>query len=140
MVFSCLLKSGMNIVIKLFFKLVRIILGPVMLLKEKLTKPQGMLRNSTAQMLVDQDCQSLVLYHYKTCPFCMRVRHEIARLSLNIQRVDAQPPGADRDALTCEGGQTKVPCLRITDTAGSSQWLYDSDKIIGYLQGRFARG
>ena len=140
MVFSCLLKSGMNIVIKPFFKLVRIILGPVMLLKEKLTKPQGVLRNPTAQMLVDQDCQSLVLYHYKTCPFCMRVRHEIARLSLNIQRVDAQPPGADRDALTCEGGQTKVPCLRITDTAGSSQWLYDSDKIIGYLQGRFARG
>ena len=138
MVFSDPLKLGMNIIIRTFFKVVRVILGPVMLFKEKLTRPQGITRMPAAQTLADQDCQSLVLYHYKTCPFCMRVRNEMARLSLNIQRVDAQPPGADRDALKCEGGQTKVPCLRITDTAGSSQWLYDSDKIIGYLQGRFA--
>ena len=128
----------MKIIMKPFFKLVRIILGPVVLLKDKLTKPKGVLRSPAAQTLVDQACQSLVLYHYKTCPFCMRVRHEIARLSLNIQHVDAQPSGADREALTREGGQTKVPCLKITNTAGSSQWLYDSDKIIGYLQGRFA--
>ena len=128
----------MKIIMKPFFKLVRIILGPVVLLKDKLTKPKGVLRSPAAQTLVDQACQSLVLYHYKTCPFCMRVRHEISRLSLNIQHVDAQPSGADREALTREGGQTKVPCLKITNTAGSSQWLYDSDKIIGYLQGRFA--
>ena len=69
----------------------------------------------------------------------MKVRHEMTRLSLNIQRIDAQPTGVNRDTLTREGGQTKVPCLKITDTAGKSQWLYDSDKIIGYLQGRFAK-
>ena len=139
MVFSDPLKLGMKIIIRTFFKVVRIILGPVMLLKEKVTRPEGIIRAPAAQTLTDQDCQSLVLYHYKTCPFSMKVRHEMSRLSLNIQRVDAQLPGADSDALTCEGGQTKVPCLRITNTAGSSQWLYDSDKIIGYLQGRFAR-
>lgn len=129
----------MKIIIKSFFKLVRIILGPVMLLKEKLTRPQGITRTQVAQMRTDQDCESLALYHYKTCPFCMKVRHEMARLSLNIQRIDAQPLGADRDTLTRQGGLTKVPCLRITDTLGKSQWLYDSDKIIGYLQGRFAK-
>ena len=137
MVFSGPLKLGMKIIIRTFFKAVRIILGPVMLLKEKLTRPQGIIRTPAAQTLADQDCQSLVLYHYKTCPFCMRVRHEMARLSLNIQRVDAQPPGADRDALTCEGGQTKVPCLRIFHASGKREWLYDSDKIIAYLQSRF---
>jgi hypothetical protein len=31
-----------------------------------------------------------------------------------------------------------VPCLRITDADGRSQWLYDSEKIVGYLRGRFA--
>ena len=129
----------MKIIIRIFFKVVRIILGPVMMLKEKMTRPQGIIRTATAQALADQDCQSLVLYHYKTCPFCMKVRHEITRLSLNIQRIDAQPTGVNRDTLTREGGQTKVPCLKITDTAGKSQWLYDSDKIIGYLQGRFAK-
>ena len=128
----------MKIIIRTFFKTLRIVLGPVMLLKEKLTRPQGIVRSQTAQKSADLQCQSLLLYHYKTCPFCMKVRQETARLSLNIQRVDAQPPGADRDALTREGGQTKVPCLKITDAAGKSLWLYDSDKIVAYLRGRFA--
>ncbi len=128
----------MKILIRYFFKTIRVILGPVMLLKDKLTRPPGVVRPPAAQALVDQDCQSLVLYHYKTCPFCMKVRHEIARQSLKIRHVDAQPPGIDRDTLTREGGQTKVPCLKITDASGDSQWLYDSEKIIGYLQGRFA--
>ena len=128
----------MKIITRTFFKSVRIILGPVMLLKEKLTRPEGILREPAEQMLVNQDCQKLVLYHYKTCPFCMKVRHEIARLSLNIQHVDAQPLGSDRDTLTREGGQTKVPCLKIVDAAGNNQWMYDSKTIIGYLQSRFA--
>ena len=128
----------MKIIIRTFFKTLRIILGPVMLLKEKLTQPKGIVRLQASRQSADLQCQSLALYQYKTCPFCMKVRHEIGRLSLNIQHIDAQPPGADRDALTREGGQTKVPCLKITDAAGNCQWLYDSEKIIGYLRGRFA--
>jgi len=127
----------MKILIRYFFKTLRILLGPVMLLKEKLTKPKGIVRLEAAQQSVDQQCQSLALYQYKTCPFCMKVRKEMASLSLNIQKIDAQPPGAERDTLTREGGQTKVPCLKITDAAGKSQWLYDSEKIVGYLRGRF---
>ena len=127
----------MKILIRYFFKTLRILLGPVMLLKEKLTKPKGIVRLDAAQQSVDQQCQSLALYQYKTCPFCMKVRKEMASLSLNIQKIDAQPPGAERDTLTREGGQTKVPCLKITDAAGKSQWLYDSEKIVGYLRGRF---
>ena len=127
----------MKIIIRYFFKTLRIILGPVMLLKEKLTRPKGIVRSEAAQQSADMQCQNLALYQYKTCPFCMKVRQEMTRLSLNIQRVDAQPPGADRDILTREGGQTKVPCLKITDASGKSQWLYDSEKIIGYLRGRF---
>jgi glutathione S-transferase len=90
------------------------------------------------QETVDRQCQSLTLYQYKTCPFCIKVRQEISRLSLKIQRIDAQPEGADRQALLAGGGQAKVPCLRITDSAGKSQWLYDSEKINAYLRGRFA--
>ena len=128
----------MKIIIRTFFKTLRIILGPVMLLKEKLTRPKGIVRPAAAQQSADLQCQSLALYQYKTCPFCMKVRQEMARLSLNIQRIDAQPPSLARDELTREGGQTKVPCLKITDAAGKSQWLYDSEKIVGYLRGRFA--
>ncbi|MDB5891592.1 MAG: hypothetical protein JWP47_2423 [Polaromonas sp.] len=128
----------MKIIIRTFFKFVRMILGPVMLLKEKLTRPQGMVRAQAAQQDVDLQCKSLALYQYTTCPFCIKVRHEIHRLSLDIRRIDAQPVGPDRHALATEGGQAKVPCLKITDATGHSHWLYDSEKIVGYLRQRFA--
>jgi len=130
----------MKIIIRTFFKTLRVLLGPVMLLKEKLTQPKGVVRAQAAQEQVDQQCQSLTLYQYKTCPFCIKVRQEISRLSLKIQRIDAQHEGADRQQLLQCGGQAKVPCLRITDHAGDSQWLYDSEKITAYLRGRFVQG
>ena len=128
----------MKFFVRIFFKTLRIVLGPVMLLREVLTRPKGLIRLPAAQEKADEQCRSLVLYQYKTCPFCIKVRREISRLSLNIQRIDAQHEGSDRQALLSGGGQAKVPCLKITDAAGNSQWLYDSEKIVGYLQGRFA--
>ena len=128
----------MKFLIRSFFRTLRVVLGPVMLLKERLTRPAGLVRALAAQDIIDKQCESLVLYHYKTCPFCMKVRQEMRRLSLPIQRIDAQPEGSDREALRQDGGLAKVPCLRITDDAGNSQWLYDSEKIVAYLRGRFS--
>jgi glutaredoxin len=128
----------MKTFIRAFFKTLRVILGPVMLLKEKLTRPRGVVRPTAAQQSVDRACQNLALYQYQTCPFCIKVRQEISRLSLTIRRVDAQPEGNDRQALLSGGGKTKVPCLKITDASGNDQWLYDSEKIVAYLRGRFA--
>ena len=123
---------------KLLFKTLRILLGPFMLLWELLTRPQGLVRPPALQEQVDQQCRNLVLYQFKTCPFCIKVRREIHRLSLNIETLDAQQEGKNRDELVRGGGQAKVPCLKITDQAGSSQWMYESGKIIAYLHGRFA--
>lgn len=128
----------MKIIIRTFFKTLRIVLGPVLLLKEKLTQPTGLVRSHAAQKSVDMQCLNLALYQYKTCPFCMKVRKEMARLSLNVSRVDAQPAGPARDELTLKGGLSKVPCLKITDATGKSQWLYDSEAIVAYLRKRFA--
>ena len=128
----------MKFVIRYFFKGLRAVLGPVMLLKEALTRPKGVTRSPAAQSSADAQCESLALYQYKTCPFCIKVRQEISRLSLEIKRVDAQHEGAARRELTQQGGQAKVPCLKITDAAGQSQWLYESDKIVAYLRGRFS--
>jgi glutaredoxin len=128
----------MKFLIRSFFKTLRVVLGPVILIKERLSRPAGLVRAQAAQASVDKQCESLALYQYKTCPFCMKVRQEMRRLSLPIQHVNAQPQGSDRDALQQGGGLAKVPCLKITDAAGSSQWLYDSDKILAYLRGRFA--
>ena len=108
-------------------------------LRERLTRPAGLVRTPAQQRAVDQQCQSLALYQFSTCPFCIKVRQEMRRLSLKITQVDAQPEGPARAELTQQGGHTKVPCLKITDEAGNSHWLYDSEKIIAYLRSNFAQ-
>ena len=123
---------------KYFFKLVRLILGPFLLLKEQLTKPKGVVRNADDQARVDAECQQLALYQFNTCPFCIKVRQEMRRLSLKIEHLDAQQEGANRDDLMRASGKAKVPCLKITDATGNSQWLHDSGAIVTYLRGRFA--
>ena len=128
----------MKLVFRMFFKTLRAILGPLMLLWEMLSRPKGIVRQAAAQTQVDQQCQGIVLYQYKTCPFCIKVRQEISRLSLNIERRDAQSEGANREELVRGGGKAKVPCLKITDQVGTVQWMYESGAIIDYLRGRFA--
>ena len=128
----------MKTIVRFFFKTIRIILGPLMLLWEIISRPKGIVRQPEAQGQVDQQCRDIVLYQYRTCPFCMKVRREMRRLSLNIATLDAQQEGKNRDDLVRGGGQAKVPCLKITDQAGNSQWMYESGAIIEYLRGRFA--
>jgi glutaredoxin len=128
----------MKTVIRTFFRTLRVVLGPVMLLKERLTQPAGVQRAPAAQATVDQQCQSLALYQFSTCPFCIKVRQEMRRLSLPIEKRDAQHHAANRDALLQASGATKVPCLKITETNGQTRWLQDSDAIVAYLRERFA--
>ena len=127
----------MRTIVRWFFRTLRIVLGPFMLLWEWLTRPRGIVRAATAQVEVDRQCRDLVLYEFRTCPFCIKVRQQIRRLSLPIVRRNAQHAGPDRDDLVAGGGKAMVPCLRITDATGKVEWLYESTAIIGYLRGRF---
>ena len=128
----------MKTVIRAFFRTLRIVLGPVMLLKERLTQPTGMVREAAAQARVDQQCQSLALYQFSTCPFCIKVRQEMRRLSLPIEKRDAQHDTTHRNALLQGTGATQVPCLQITEADGQTRWLKDSGAIVAYLRERFA--
>ena len=128
----------MKPVIRVFFKTLRLVLGPVMLLKERLTQPKGVQREAAAQAAVDLQCQSLALYQFKTCPFCIKVRQEMRRLSLPIEQRDAQHNSAYREELIQGSGASKVPCLKITDSNGQTRWLQDSAAIVAFLRDRFA--
>lgn len=128
----------MKTVIRAFFKTLRVVLGPFMLVGEYLARPKGLYRPPEIQGQVDQQCRNLVLYQYKTCPFCIKVRQEMRRLSLNVKGLDAQHEGENRNTLVNGGGKAKVPCLKITDQTGKTEWLYESGEIITYLRGRFA--
>jgi glutaredoxin len=122
----------------MFFRTLRLVLMPFMLLWAKLAMPKGMVRSAEAQRQIDLECCQLALYHFKTCPFCIKVRHEMGRLSLPVELRDAQHVPEHRDALLQGGGKIQTPCLRITDVQGQVQWMYESDDIIQYLQQRFA--
>jgi glutaredoxin len=124
--------------IKMFFRTLRLILMPFMLLWAKLAMPKGIVRSAEAQRQVDQECAQLALYHFKTCPFCIKVRHEMARLSLPITLRDAQHDPEHREVLLQGGGKVQTPCLHITDAQGQVQWMYESNDIIKYLQQRFS--
>jgi glutaredoxin len=123
---------------KIFFHSLRVVIGPFILLGEIVTTPKGVVRQPEEQRQVDLQCRGLALYQFRTCPFCVKVRREISRLSLNIELRDARKDQQNRAALLQGGGQIKVPCLKITDEQGNSQWMYESADIIRYLHERFA--
>ena len=128
----------MRIVIRMFFRTLRLVLMPFMLLWAKLAMPKGVVRSAEAQQQVERECAKLALYHFKTCPFCIKVRHEMGRLSLPITLRDAQHDAEHKEALLQGGGKVQTPCLRITGEDGQVQWMYESGDIIQYLQQRFA--
>lgn len=129
----------MKTVIRLFFRTLRRIIGPVMLFIDWLTTPKGVQRPAQVQEKVDQNTSSMALYQYKTCPFCIKVRRHTKRLSLNIETRDAQHDPTNRTQLLTGGGILKVPCLKVTNDAGEEQWMYESSDIIHYLDAQFSQ-
>lgn len=128
----------MKPVIRLFFKTLRLILGPFLLLGNWLTQPKGIVRPEAEQQAIDARTRKLVLYHFPTCPFCLKSRRIMRRLSLNIELRNARSNETHRAALIAGGGKPQVPCLLITDDNGQQTWLYESDAINTYFNREFA--
>ncbi|MEP3561963.1 MAG: glutaredoxin [Marinobacter sp.] len=127
----------MRMIIRAFFRLLRLILTPFMLLSEKLSTPKAIERLPERQAEVDKATESLALYEFRACPFCIKVRKEMARLGLEIERRDAQRDPEHREALLKGGGAIKVPCLLIRDERGEERWMYESGDINAWLGREF---
>ena len=127
----------MKPLIRLFFRTLRLVLTPFLLLGNWLTQPKGVVRPPAEQQAVDARTQNLALYHFPTCPFCLKTRRTMRRLSLNIELRDAQHDEAHRAALIAGGGKPQVPCLLIRDAQGKQTWLYESDAINAWLNREF---
>lgn len=127
----------MRPVIRLFFRLLRRLLMPFMLIYAALSKPKPVARAAEAQAQVDAQCRRLRLYQFATCPFCIKVRKEIHRLALPIEMANVQRDADARIALEQGGGRVKVPCLRIEHEDGRIEWMYESSDINAYLRQRF---
>jgi glutaredoxin len=122
---------------RLFFKALRLLLTPFVLAWFWLTRPKGIVRAAAEQQAIDARTQNLALYHYPTCPFCLKTRRVIQRLSLNIELRDAQHDAGHRAALIAGGGKPQVPCLMIGDAQGKPTWQYESSDINAYLNREF---
>ncbi|RRJ83265.1 glutaredoxin family protein [Aestuariirhabdus litorea] len=118
--------------------LIRFILGRIILTLDFIFTPRSPRRPEDQQQVLDQQTAKLALYQFQACPFCVKVRRAIKRQGLNIETRDARNNPLHRAELESEGGQVKVPCLRIETELGEVRWMYESSEIIHYLQQRFA--
>lgn len=119
--------------------IVRWILGRLILLVDWLTTPRGIERPAEQQAALDQQTARLALYQFQACPFCVKVRRFLKRNNLHIETRDAKRNPQYRDELLAGGGEIKVPCLRIDDDQGDSQWLYESSEIMRYLEQHYLK-
>ena len=118
--------------------IIRWILGTLILTFDWLFTPRGVKRSTDAQLAVDTQTAKLALYHYRACPFCVKVRRAMKRQSLNLVTRDVKRSETAKAQLLSGGGSIKVPCLRIEDEVGGVEWMYESADIINYLNNRFA--
>ena len=115
-------------------KFVRWFLGRLILTIDFLTRPKPIVREKREQETIDALTANLSIYQFGACPFCVKVRSQLRKHSLNIELRDAKNSAAYKEELTKEGGKYKVPCLRIENDTGDIKWLYESNNIISYLK------
>lgn len=111
-------------------------LGQLIVLGDAATRPKPIERSNEAQARVESELATLSLYQFQACPFCVKVRRSLHRLNLPMALRDAARDPTHRADLEQQGGELKVPCLRIASDDGD-RWLYESDDIIAYLEARF---
>ena len=127
----------MKLFFRIFFKTLRFILEPFLLLWDKVFVPKGIERSPEEQEKMDQRTKNLSLYQFNSCPFCIKVRRQVKRQSLNIPLLDAQYNQQNREELLKGGGKITVPCLKLVSDTGEVSWMYESSDIIQYLQDNF---
>ena len=120
---------------KVLIKLLREGLGRIIILISKLTQPKQIERSADAKAALQDETSGLSLYEFYACPFCVKTRRTIHRLNIDIETRDIRKQQEYYQELEAQGS-TKVPCLRI-EKDNKVQWLYESNDIIKYLNGRF---
>ena len=111
----------------------RLLVGNILRGINYLTRKPPIVRSAVEQTKIDAACESLELYHFADCPFCIKVLRYMHEHNIHITLRDAAKEIKSRDALIAGGGRHQVPCLRIQAKSGTESWLYESDDIIAYF-------
>ena len=118
-------------------KIIRIVLGYSIVAINAIFPPRKVKRSDEAQVKVAEYIESLQLYQFYLCPFCVKVRRHMTRLGISIETKDAKNNPEYRAELETGGGRIKVPCLKINEKNGV-RWMYESSDINAYLTERCA--
>jgi len=70
----------------------------------------------------------LVLYYRPTCPYCVKVFHQLEANNITIPMVNISEDPRYKEELKEKGGKVQVPCLMKDGKA-----LYESDLIIEWI-------
>ena len=114
-------------------KLVRWILGRIILTLDAIFRPKAPMRSVEEQKKIDDATTGFSLYQFEACPFCVKVRRFLVGAGVNITLKDATKEPY-RTELREGGGKLQVPCLRIEKTGGSTEWMFESSDIIAHLR------
>ena len=115
-------------------KFIRWFLGRLILICDFVTRPKPIERKINDQEKIDFITSKFSLYQFNACPFCVKVRRQIRKFSLNVELRDAKNNISYKEELISEGGTHKVPCLRIDHNVKQTEWLYGYKEIIIYLK------
>ena len=113
-------------------KVIRWILGRMIIFLDFVFSPQSRLRDKNAQDLINKITNSYKLYQYYACPFCVKVRRFLKREAINIELIDAKND-LFKKKLIKNGGMLKVPCLRVSSKKKQVEWIYESNEIIDFI-------
>jgi len=127
----------MSKVIGLIFKPIHLLLGSIILLVDRVTRPRPVKRAPEQQQKIDHETSKMALYHYPMCPFCVGTRRQMYRLGLNIDLRDPRVDDKWMSELVEQGGKKQVPCLRVEKDDGSVEFMYESSDINDYLERRY---
>ena len=111
----------------------RMLIGTLTTMIPALSRAPAAPRSAAEQHQLDEETARLALYLFHSCPFCVRVLRAIRRHGLNIELRDVRSVPAHLDELTRGGGIYQVPCLRIDQSNGEVEWMYESGDIVAYL-------
>ena len=114
-------------------KLIRSVLGFVLIVLDKLTSPRAIKISDEQQKSILDQSKNLELFEFNACPFCIKVRRFMKRNNIILPLRDAKKDSPFRKELLENGGKVQVPCLKIQKD-NQVQWLYESNDIIKYLE------
>ena len=110
---------------------------PILLVMEHTFNPPPLQRSPERQAEVDTQTKGLILYQFRACPFCIKVRRTMRRLNLDIEKRNANENPQHKAELVEGGGRWQTPCLRI-ENGDQVEWLYESSDIIAYLDNKYS--